>query len=109
MYLLFISLYYFNYISISAPGIVFSLNVSNLTSTSAVIAWNKPTLRNGILRRYDVWIELPELSPSCVARKTFKCSLDKCQDIKLNASDEVSFIYLCLYVPIPVFSTPVKG
>jgi len=70
-----------------------TLDVSNLTSTSAVVTWNKPTLPNGILRRYDVWIELPELNPSCVARKTFKCSLDKCHDIELKASDEVSFMY----------------
>ena len=72
-----------------------TLNVSNLTSSSALVAWNKPTERNGVLRRYDVWIELPGINPSCVARKTFKCSLDKCHDIELKASEEVSLIYLC--------------
>jgi len=92
--------------SISGPGILNSLNVYNLTSTSAVVEWNKPTEINGVLRRYDVWIELQELNPSCLAQKTFKCSLDKCQDIELKASDEVSlmclllFFYLCTRIRI---------
>ena len=68
--------------SSSAPDAIDMFWITELTSKSAVISWRPPIITNDILRRYDVWLESKEQSPSCVARKVFLwCATQFCQDV----------------------------
>ena len=69
--------------------------VSELTSRSAMVTWQQPGLRNGIVRRYDVWLELTEPLSTCEVGVIFRCASDKCG---VDPVDQARQVYTALHI-----------
>jgi len=94
------------YIFCSAPGALEVFEISELTSKSVAISWQPQNVMNGILRRYDVWVNLEGLYLPCVARKTFTCASSECPDDTVEQSDKVfaENDYLIYKHIVPIFT-----
>ena len=40
----------------SAPGLVQNLRVTNITNTSVSLSWTEPTVRNGVIDGYSIYV-----------------------------------------------------
>ncbi|XP_052809518.1 receptor-type tyrosine-protein phosphatase eta-like [Mya arenaria] len=69
-----------------APGIPESIENTDLTSRTSTIELQEPNKRNGILRRYDIWVLNNETS-TCEQLMTYKCK--DCDESSPNASNSV--------------------
>ncbi|WAR09002.1 PTPRB-like protein, partial [Mya arenaria] len=69
-----------------APGIPESIENTDLTSRTSTIELQEPNKRNGILRRYDIWV-LNNETETCEQLMTYKCT--DCDGSSPNASNSV--------------------
>ncbi|XP_052810161.1 tyrosine-protein phosphatase 10D-like isoform X2 [Mya arenaria] len=71
-----------------APGIPETLENTDLTSTTTKIELQEPTERNGILRRYDIWVmKQQNETTTCEQWMTYECK--DCEGSSPNVSDSV--------------------